>query len=354
MPSRTIRLLALCLCLPPRFPTAQSPSASLPSASQADLLTRLAAAQDATNLTDPALKPWHMLATFDLLDPKGAITEHGTYEEWWAAPDRWKITWTSPSSSATIIHDGKASFQTPHAPPPPHLLDLLQVQLTHPLASPDDLSRLQAVQQPRTIGQITLSCTMLEPRRGRSEPDASLFLYATSCFDPGSSKLRLNSFGSIPLTTQSRFGAFQGKTVALDVAISEGAGIMAKASVTQLTTFTPSDTDFAPKPQLEATDSPSLAAARLPSNVMAGRKTGGTPPSYPVYAKQNHLSGAVVLKALIGPNGHILSLQPLSWPAPSLADAAMIAVRTWTYQPYLLNGVPVTVETTLTINFNFG
>jgi protein TonB len=31
----------------------------------------------------------------------------------------------------------------------------------------------------------------------------------------------------------------------------------------------------------------------------------------------------------------------------------MDAVRTWKYTPYLLDGVPVSVDTTITVNFNF-
>jgi len=37
---------------------------------------------------------------------------------------------------------------------------------------------------------------------------------------------------------------------------------------------------------------------------------------------------------------------------PMLVPAAIAAVRQWRYKPYLLNGQPVEVETTITVIFN--
>jgi protein TonB len=44
----------------------------------------------------------------------------------------------------------------------------------------------------------------------------------------------------------------------------------------------------------------------------------------------------------------------ISTPDPDLAIAALAAVRQWTYKPYLLNGEPTELQTTITVNFNFG
>jgi protein TonB len=74
-------------------------------------------------------------------------------------------------------------------------------------------------------------------------------------------------------------------------------------------------------------------------------------PEYPVLAKQSRTQGTVVLAAMIGRDGTIQNLQVLSG-HPFLTKAAMEAVRQWRYRPYLLNGEPVEVETTITVNFN--
>ncbi len=321
--------------------------------SQADLLARLTAARDATNLTDPSLKPWHMVASFELLDAQGAVTEHGTFEECWASPDRWKSVYTTPASTSTTIQDGEKSFRMKDAPIQPMALQLVETQLINPLANDYDLSRSQAIEQPRTVGQITLNCTMLETARSTSDPPAPLFLYPTACFDTRA-VLRILSVGGAAVLERTKTGTFQGKSVAIGVAVMEGPNPIARGSVTQLATFTPSDGDFSPASDLQQRPSSVAPYPKLGSGVVAGFKTGGEPPHYPAYAKEHHLSGSVVLQALIGPDGHVAALQPMSWPSPSLADAAMQAVRTWTYKPYLLNGVPTSVQTTITVNFRFG
>jgi protein TonB len=86
---------------------------------------------------------------------------------------------------------------------------------------------------------------------------------------------------------------------------------------------------------------------------MSGAKISGANPVYPPIAKAAHVSGAVVLHAIISKQGTIKDLEVVSGPE-MLRSAAMEAVRGWKYRPYLLNGDPTEVETTVTVNFNFG
>jgi len=76
-------------------------------------------------------------------------------------------------------------------------------------------------------------------------------------------------------------------------------------------------------------------------------------PVYPPIAKAAHVQGAVVLKAVISKTGTVEDLQVVSGPE-MLQKSAIDAVNRWTYKPYLLNGDPVEVETTITANFTFG
>ena len=78
-----------------------------------------------------------------------------------------------------------------------------------------------------------------------------------------------------------------------------------------------------------------------------------TPPKYPDSARQNHISGTVVLNAIIGRDGKIRDLELLTAPDGSLATASMEAVKTWQYKPYFVDGKPTEVETTITVNFAF-
>ena len=76
-------------------------------------------------------------------------------------------------------------------------------------------------------------------------------------------------------------------------------------------------------------------------------------PVYPSLAMQVHTQGNVVLHAIIGRDGAILSLQLVSG-HPLLAPAAIDAVRQWRYRPYTLNGEPAEVETMVTVRFVLG
>jgi TonB family protein len=73
-------------------------------------------------------------------------------------------------------------------------------------------------------------------------------------------------------------------------------------------------------------------------------------PKYPEKARQAGIQGQVVLHAEITKEGNIGSLTLLSGD-PTLASAAIDAVKKWKYKPYLLDGEPVSVETKIIVNF---
>jgi peptidyl-prolyl cis-trans isomerase A (cyclophilin A) len=74
---------------------------------------------------------------------------------------------------------------------------------------------------------------------------------------------------------------------------------------------------------------------------------------YPIEAKKAGVSGTVVLGAVIGADGSVKELQVISGPE-LLQQAAMDAVRSWHYRPYLLNNQPVEVKTTINVIFTLG
>jgi len=91
----------------------------------------------------------------------------------------------------------------------------------------------------------------------------------------------------------------------------------------------------------------------ISSGVMAGMLLLKTTPVYPPIAKAARVSGTVVLQATISKTGSIENLHVISGPA-MLQQAAMQAVKSWRYRPYLLNNEPVEVETTVNVIFSLG
>jgi TonB family protein len=92
---------------------------------------------------------------------------------------------------------------------------------------------------------------------------------------------------------------------------------------------------------------------KVPPATIAGNAIYQKKPVYPVEAKANHIEGAVVMNAIISKEGVVENLQVLSGPE-ELRASALDAVKEWKYRPYLLNGEPTEVETTITVNYNFG
>ncbi|MCC6395007.1 MAG: TonB family protein [Bryobacterales bacterium] len=91
---------------------------------------------------------------------------------------------------------------------------------------------------------------------------------------------------------------------------------------------------------------------RVGGNVQATKLLYMAKPAYPETLQQQGIEGTVLLEGVISVDGSLLSLRSLnSLVHPELTKAAMDAVKQWRYQPTLLNGKPVEVVTTITVNY---
>jgi TonB family protein len=104
-----------------------------------------------------------------------------------------------------------------------------------------------------------------------------------------------------------------------------------------------------------ATNSAASAGAATPLRVSAtdqeAKVAKRVSPVYPAQAAQNHISGMVVLDVVIAKDGTVKSVSPTSGDA-ALTGSAMDAVKQRRYQPTLVNGQPVEVETTVSVNYS--
>jgi len=91
-------------------------------------------------------------------------------------------------------------------------------------------------------------------------------------------------------------------------------------------------------------------AALIAGNVEASNLINAVRPVYPPLAKMARQQGTVKFQATVGKDGTMEDLQLISGP-PLLVQAAMDAMKKWTYKPMMLNGAPVEVVTTIDVNF---
>ena len=96
---------------------------------------------------------------------------------------------------------------------------------------------------------------------------------------------------------------------------------------------------------------PTVQRVRVSPGVIKGLLIYRVEPAYPPLAQLARIQGVVVLTALIDKAGNVQSLQVVSG-HPLLARAAIDAVKQWRYKPFLLNGQPLEVETTVTVTFH--
>jgi TonB family protein len=89
---------------------------------------------------------------------------------------------------------------------------------------------------------------------------------------------------------------------------------------------------------------------RVSQSYMATLIVTKVAPVYPPQAKEAHVQGTVTLQIKVRKTGDVEDVKLISG-HPMLAPAAIEAVKQWKYKPYLMSGVAVQVETTVTVNF---
>jgi protein TonB len=85
-------------------------------------------------------------------------------------------------------------------------------------------------------------------------------------------------------------------------------------------------------------------------NFQEPRLISSPPPTYPQAARTQRIQGDVLVDVLIDGTGHVTVVKPISG-NPLLEQAAIAAVRTWTYQPARLDGDPRATHIQVKITF---
>ena len=92
------------------------------------------------------------------------------------------------------------------------------------------------------------------------------------------------------------------------------------------------------------------APVRVGGTIKPPSRTKNVNPTYPPIAQSARVQGVVIIEATIGANGKVTDAKVLR-SIPLLDAAALDAVKQWEYTPTTLNGQPVPVIMTVTVNF---
>jgi TonB family protein len=294
------------------------------------LKDRLTAAGKTTAIDEAGLNPWYLKIEVQLYDEKGKPSEQGTAEEWWAAPGRDKRVYNLPSYKATEVRKDGRVFRSQGTSYPPTMLEQLLQQVVHPMPQSTEILTSEPEIRKLNFGKVPLECLMLsQPIKGLKSLPIGLF--PTYCFDPGKDSLRITYEFGTQLTVRNDIGRFQQKLVPIDVVVRSGELMMASGHVTALKGQAITGADLPTDGLIVERDQ----TVTLTREAMATKLLSRPDPKYPEGAKQRHISGTVVLHAIIGADGHIHKLNVVSSPDPELAVSSLAAVRKWTYTPHL-------------------
>lgn len=311
---------------------------------QAPVADRWSQLSAANNLDHEGATPFHLKMTFQLYDLVGNPAEMGTVEEWWA-PHKFKRVITSPS----LNDDGSLPRNdSPAVVRERYLVERLIGMAVQPVPKLDLQHVGKLAEGPRTFGKATLDCITSEPGK-----DASPFLQPpTLCSEPKSDELRaLVSPTAEETVVRNSIGKFRDTYVALDLQLSLVGRDAISGKIATLQGIDPAKTE-ALSSQADTAGSPDARKkASMSGGVIAGHRVKFVQPVYPLGAKMEHKGGTVQLHATISKDGSLKELIPIAVSSTVFTDAAIEAVRQWRYSPYLLNGEPTEVDTTITVNF---
>ncbi len=337
--------LASSLLLPPAHLAAQT------VASPAE---RLKAVAEQTALDSEGFTPWHMKLNINFFDSKGKPSGQGSIEEVRGGPKLSRIVFATPDYKATQIVNANGTFRSSGVGEVPPLLDTILEQFVHPMPPAADLAIGTPELRKQTFGKVSLDCILLNQRIiGSMGPQvAPLGLFPTFCLDPGGDTLRAFYTLGEHVILRNASGRFGTRTVATSVTITDGSRDVASAQITMMRAEHPAPADFTAVGGLDPISSEPVTVDE--KVLVNGEVDERLPPTEPVAALKRSASGTVVLKALIGRDGHVRSLRVVSTPDVDLAIAALDAARGWIYKPYLVSGKPVEVETELNVRFGRG
>lgn len=321
-------------------------SLSLIAASAQDpaIVDRLTKAASTNALDTIDAQPWHLKLDVSLFDDKGKVSRTGTIEVWQSVKDR-RAVYTFGASTLTEITNSTGTYRSTADPSFPLYAPKVLKTILHPGPTLAQINHTTLTIQKHDFGKVALDCiTTLPPVKDASSKPFGFF--STYCLDASDHLLASYNFQQPILIEKT--GSFLDHVVITNLSMTNAGAIAATAKTSELATYTPVDGEFTPNADMKLF----VSRARISGGVIAGLLTKKVAPIYPESARMSHLSGTVVLHAIIGTDGHVQSAEVVSSPDPSLTEAASEAVKQWTYKPYMLNGEPSEVDTTIMVNFN--
>ncbi len=263
-----------------------------------------------------------------------------------------KLTYWSLTLALAVYACGPASAQdtgtsVPEAAPVQTVSAAPRViRISGGVAAGNILTKVQPVYPPEAKAQGVSGRVVLHAIIGRDGTVQELSVVA------GNELLQRAAMDAVRQWTYRPY-LLNGNPVAVDTVINVNFNLAGPASapltsatpVTQ--TMTNGDTETI-KVVNQTAAGPATGPVRVSGGVIAGNILTKVMPVYPEEARCKHVGGGVVVHVIIGKDGRVISADPVSGP-DLLRKPYADAIKQWTYRPFLLDGQPVEVDTTVSL-----
>ena len=309
-------------------------------------------AQKQNRLSNPDMRPWHLRISIKQFDPSGGMTAESQIEEFWASESKHKMIYTTPTASMTEFTTERGLFRSGVAQTSFGPMMLAAKSFTNPIFENENLIEKWILdREKRDENGLKLVCVNVKGINIGSEKRE--FAGLAYCLDSSQPALlsKTTPYGTTAkaVYTRKNIQDFHGYYVPQDVELTVGGTRLLEAHLDLIEDLPQADDSlFSPPP--DAALAPVVKAIYLSASVASAHLQHASQPDYPIAAKAAGISGTVVVEAKISKDGSVSDVTVVSGPK-ELQQAAMDAVRTWKYKPYVLNGEVVEVRTNVNVLF---
>jgi TonB family protein len=275
-------------------------------------------------------QPFLMKANFQLFDLDGNPGEAGTLEEGWGNGVDPHITIHSPSRDL-VQNPAPNDYRLNNRES--YLIRQVLKAIVRPIPTIPDESGFALNPLQREVDGTPVDCFM---------PSSATFMdHQAYCTDENNHLIAIT--GDIFVLHRRNFRRFGEHQVPMDIKLSYLGRPAVSAHITELDAL-----PLGSSSKKHVVEPLTIVTGRILAGAILKKKQ----PKYPFEAKMKKIEGEVLLSAIIDKEGKIAALDVIASPHQLLTKSALDAVQTWTYKPYLLNGQPTEVDTTIIVNYN--
>jgi hypothetical protein len=375
---KTLSTFCLFALLTVTCPAQQTATGTEPSPDPSVLLTSIA---QSYRLGEQGQHPWYLKATYQHYDANGIQFEDQIYEYWWAAPGKYRVSWSSQivSTSVWVNGDSQAVFTGSN---PWYLFipeGLIGIVLVHPVPTPEEIEKFALSSAPSPSNVTPLRCVKISPK---PSPDyegygiAKTPFFSELCMDPAKPILRaMTAADGVTVTYKDPF-LFHGQYLARKISLSDAHGRVWKVTIAKATDIEANDLSLIPPAKAQPLEvSMSVPSPRaipihisltdgfiekrlvISEKLLSETMTNYVQPGLPAgLDPKKYAHSKVAFRIMIDSAGKVSFAQAISGP-PELERSALEALTRFEFRPphatYLqpTEFEPMEVESQVTFEF---